>query len=369
LCGERTIVVQPYFSQKYKRINYNFFHQYQFDLVFDYSTPDKELIAVITSDYKDDFDKTKWLVYTKNNKYTFTGSELVSQENHNLNFLPFVVVYEHKPDIDCDYIDPIYAYVEGNLQINLALSDMLNLLQKQAHGILTLTVPDDVAPPGEPASTPGTEQRGPGDGRAVLRTGFDDVVVLQQNQMGHAADLKYVEQNPNFDPGINVIKTYLSLYASNAGLPSDSLELSIQTSTSTATEVYLKENRTKQALQQQTAVLTEAEKELFDINIRLLDIAGIPTKLPKGTTSKDFHIEFVRQSAIQNMTVADVNLAYQSGVLDKAEFFRFMFPSYTRQEALEQLAMMEEDKKQLAAETTNPEAQDEINEVSPIEEK
>lgn len=335
-------------------------------MVFDYSTVDKELTAVITSDYQDDFEKIKWSVYTKNNKYSFLGDKLITQENHNLNFLPFVVVYEHKPDIDCDYIDPNYGYVEGNLQINLALSDMLNLLQKQSHGILTLVVPDDIAPPGEPTSD---QKNASPDQRGQLKTGYDDIVVLQQNSLGHAADLKYVDQNPNFNEGINVIKTFLSLYASNAGLPSDSLELSIQTGTSTATEVYLKENRTKQALQQQTAVLTDAEKELFDVNMRLLDIAGQRGSIPEGLISKDFHVEFIRQSTIQNMTVQDVKTAYDSGVLDKAEYFRFLFPSFNREEALEQLAMMEADKTKLAAEVTNPEAQDLIKEVNEQEEK
>lgn len=152
------------------------------------------------------------------------------------------------------------------------------------------------------------------------------------------------------------------------GLPSDSLELSVSTGPATATEVFLKESRTKQTLQQQTAIFSEAEKELFDINIKLIEMAQSPA-LPAGLSSRDFHIEYVRQNAIQNMTIQDALNALTAGVLDKAEVLRCISPSLSREEALEQLLLYVTDAQKLSAEIQDPTAQDEIKQVDPIEEE
>lgn len=157
LISDRTVLLWAYYSQKEDRIKCQVFRQYQFDLVYTYDeNQEKELFAVIFSEFGKAPEKTKTWVYTVDYKYEFLGDILQGDapQKQELGFMPFVIVNELELDNDEDYLDPGYDLVRGNQALNFAYSDLLHLLHRQSHGILTLTHPTDASSVGMGMANP-----------------------------------------------------------------------------------------------------------------------------------------------------------------------------------------------------------------------
>lgn len=337
--GNGTVLIQPYFSEKSQRLDYNLYYQYQFDLVFRYNGQDKELFAVIVSDYIDDFAKTKSTIYTAQNTYQFLGSVLQDSDNHNAGLLPFVAVHVKAPSTDQDYIDPAYDLVLGNLQLNLMMSDCLHLVSSQAHGILVYKKPGDFTNVGDVEGATST-------GQTVSKLGPDSLLEIPINEQGHQPSLEYVSQNQNFDQVINAIQFFLKSFSQGRGLPPDTLSVNVQMGV-TATEVAVKESRTRAATQTQTQIFAEAEEELFTVGLAL--VADIPSvKLPADLSTKNFRLEFIQSVNLgNNITMQDALLALDKNVIDRIEVLRKINPSLSREEAFIALVTQSEDAKKL----------------------
>jgi hypothetical protein len=332
ISGERTLLVRADWSPLKQKVAYTLLHQYQFDLVYDPNSKDRQVLAVIVSDYKPrNFDKTRFFVYTNEKYYEFLGSKLVN-ENEGVEFLPFCIIHSEPLPIDEDYLNPDMELVNANLQINVAISSLAHLLFRQSHGILHLKLPEDHAMP--PADS--SDQLGSTSGNAIsakpkpfIKLSPDYLLTTYMNAQGHSPDLSYVSQNPEFQGIIATIRFLLEGIATNRGLPPDTF--GIGAGSGTATEFWVKEKRLKGLQKQLEATFETAEKELFQVDIKISDSEKV--KLDAGINAAILDVQYIKdEPLIANLTTADLLSLQENGLIDRVEALRVLYPHLTREE-------------------------------------
>lgn len=153
------------------------------------------------------------------------------------------------------------------------------------------------------------------------------------DDQGRKPDLKFVEQNTNFEQLINVIKFYLQSFATARGLPMDTFQFEHnRTGDVTATEIYVNEKHLKEMQQHQKWIFQKAEKEIFSISLKLLK--NVKEILPKELDEKCFTVEFIDTlSMVKTLAPQEAILAYNANLIDRVEFTRNIYPTLNRNEA------------------------------------
>jgi len=348
LVGQRTVLLQAYWSQKHSKVKYACFPQYQFDIIFDEDSEERELSAVIISDYKpNDFDNTNYKIYTKDTFFRFTGHNLKEEIQHNNNFLPFVLAYAQEPGLDVEYLSPLNDLVNANLELNLALSGLLHLLHRQAHGVMVLTTYDAFSGMGHiDGNASSTSGNNVSQLDRHIQTGVDKVVHLKGSPADtKAPSLSYVQQNPNFIEAIEVIKHMLSSISLSLGLPADTLQLEVTGGGMSATEFYIKDRRTRNLIQHYSTIFTNVETELFE---KGLLIAEKEMQLPSKVSSKNFSIEFHHEEPLSKKLTSQESLSlFEKGIIDEVEVIRHIYSHLNRPEAEAFLKQMQDSQNKL----------------------
>jgi hypothetical protein len=328
---DRTSLVKARWSSEKGRIIYNTYHQYEFDIVY---TPNLEeekiLTAVILSDYGKPYKDTIYMVYTSNNTYRFKGETLLEQIDHNLDILPFVAVHAEDPGFE-DYLEPNTQLSDGNLEINLAFSNLLELSHKQAHGILVLKTPPE-------EMFPGTEEAGAieSDRRLDLHD-TSQMLNLPIGAGGEQPSLEYVIPQANFDGAITTIKTCLAALAQSYGAEGN-IRIDATATAAPATNFWLQEKERNKVVRHYRTILEEAEKELFAETTKL---AALYTGSIPSLDSGSLNIDYIDEKNVSNGNSIDEALKlYDKKVIDKIEVLREKYSTMSRAEAEEYLAEM-----------------------------
>lgn len=325
---ERSTLLFARWNSTHSRVDYRSYHQFEFDVVTDPSNPDGELMAVILSDFKPLKD-ANIVIYTPNRVYQFKGKELRSLNEHNLGVLPFVLLHAEDPGFE-DYLDPDLQLANSNLEINVAISNLLNIHQNQAHAVPVLTVPAELPPAGIDDANPdyGIAYSQESDRRLDIDDP-DKALVLQHGDGGETPDFKYVTPQVNFDGAVSTIKYVVNSLAQTYGV--DNGIFNIEVSGNPATVFHVNEKRREAIVGDLQSVFMDAEKSLFKAAYRLASQAdsSIPDLDPET-----FFVEFVSDASIVNqLNSGDINALWKDGAIDQVELVRHHYGDKSRAEA------------------------------------
>ena len=335
---ERTALVFARWSEKKSRMVYKSYHQFQFDLIYDPDSDDKELLAVILSDYRS-LEDSNIFIYTKDKTFTFRGEHLVKQVDHNLGVLPFVVLYAEDPGFE-DYLDPMIELSQANLELNIAQSNLLNVLQSQAHGTMVLTSLAeqdfsgiDDGDPNNPSSS-GLE----GDRRIDLHDP-DKLVELTMSPDGDKPELSTLQHEADFTGALDTIRFLANSLANSMGLDHGVFE--VQVSTNPATVFHINEKRRQAIIGDYQSIFVDAERELFEKSLAITRRANVVLPV---LAVEDYVIEFSPERAmVDKMGSTDVVNLRDAGVIDTIETVKHHYGSLNRDEAMKFIIQMAED--------------------------
>lgn len=339
---ERTTLLFCRWSAKHSRINYRAYHQFEFDKVVDPGSAEGELLGVILSDYKS-LEESNIVIYTHTNTYWFKGVQLQKQVTHNLGVLPFVVLHAEDPGFE-DYLMPDISLANANLEINLALSNLLNIHQKQAHAVPVITLPPEMPRPHVDDANPnaGDPTQVENDQRLDIH-GPGKALVLSIGDGNETPDFKFVSPNVNFSGAIETIRFVINSLSQTYGV--DSGIFNIDVSGNPATIFHVNEKRREAIVGDLKEVFIDGEKELFERSYALAKMSDpvIPT-----ADVEDFVVEFISDaSIIDQLKSTDVVNLRKEGVIDDIEVVRHHYGDKSRTEAEAFLNDMMEAQKRL----------------------
>lgn len=338
---ERTTLLYGRWNQKKERITYRSYHQFQFDLVYKPNS-DRELMAVILSDYKPLKDARIW-VYTENNTYLFFGDEVKSQLNHNNNVLPFTVLYAEDPGFN-DYLDPDINLANSNLEINIAISNLLNMQHHQTHAVPVFVLPPEVPMAGVDDANPdlGVARQIEGDRRIDIND-LNKALVLTRGEDGSDTDFKYVSPSADFQGSIESIRFAINSLAQTYGVDNGIFDIDV--SGNPATVFHVNEKRRQAIVGDLQSAFTDAEKDLFSSVYRLSQLSS--TEIPSLDVDR-FLVEFISDASIvEQLSSGDVVNLYNAGLIDEVEVIRHHYGEYSRTEAVAFIEMMINQRKKL----------------------
>ena len=343
LVVERTTLLFSRWSAKKQRIDYRTYHQFEFDIVVNQDSADQDLQGVLLSDFGKELSDTTIVIYTHNNTYWFKGDKLQRVINHDLDILPFVILHAEDPGFD-DYLDPDSQLADSNLEINLAISNLLNILQNQAHAVPVLTLPAEMPMAGIDDSNPnsGHPTQVESDRRIDIHDP-DKALVLPMGDAGEVPDFKYVQPGSDFNGSIASIKYIQNSLAQTYGV--DNGIFNIEVSGSPATVFHVNEKRREAIVGDLQEVFSDAEKELFDISYRLASMSD--PSIP-AIDVKTFTIDFVSDASIvEQMQSGDVAKLHEQGLIDHVEVIRSHYGDQSRTEAEAFITEMVETEKRI----------------------
>jgi hypothetical protein len=325
---EKTTLLYARWNSKYQRVDYRSYHQYEFDIVVDPDSAENELLAVILSDFKP-LEDANVIVYTPNNTYWFKGRDLKRHTPHNLGILPFVVLHAEDPGFE-DYLEPDTHLINSNLEINVAISNLLNIHQNQAHAIPVVIMPAEIPVAGIDDSNPNTGIIS--DTETDRRLDINDVnkaLVMHHGDGGEAPDFKYVSPQVNFAGAIDTIRYVVNSLAQTYGV--DNGIFNIDVSGNPATVFHVNEKRREAIVGDLQSVFIDAEKELFDKAYMLARMSD--TAVPELNT-QDFIVEFISDANIVNqLSSSDVAKLHELDLIDQIEVIRHHYGDKSRAEA------------------------------------
>jgi hypothetical protein len=232
----------------------------------------------------------------------------------------------------------------ANLELNLAHSNLLNILQNQAHGILVLKTPsqeqfagiDDGDPNRSHAEHIETDRR-------IDVHDPNKMVTLTYGINGEEPKLESLEQAADFAGAVESIRFLANSLANTMGLDHGVFE--VQVSTNPATVFHINEKRRQAIVQEYQSIFIDAERELFTKSYK---VAKLSDPSIADIDTKTYSVEFSPEKAIvSNMTSKDVLDLKAAGIIDTIEAIRQHYGSLSRTEAFEFLEEMVEDEQQV----------------------
>ena len=360
---ERTTLMFARWSNKKQHMVYLSYNQYQFDLVFDPESDDKDLLAVILSDYRRLEEGCRITVYTKNKTFSFVGEELQYEKVHNIGVLPFVVMYAEDPSFE-DYLEPLIELVNANLELNIAQSNMLNILQSQAHGLLVLKMPNEQNFQGIDDANP--DDSHPTDIEGDRRIDTHDpnkVVELHYGLDGEEPKLESIPHHADFTGALDTVRFLANSLANSMGLDHGVFE--VQVSTNPATVFHINEKRRQAIIGDYQSIFVDAERELFE---KALFLARKSVMVLPDVQKRDFVVEFSPERAmVDKMDSADVTNLRQLGLIDSIEAVKHHYGSLSRDDAKAFIKKMVEDELEIRDDLEKLKPKQELTEEKPKE--
>jgi len=366
---ERTTVVMSRWSDTKQHVVYSNYKQYEFSLVYD-AIDEKQLLAVILSDYHA-FDKAKIIVYTHNNTYHFLGGKLTNQINHNLNILPFVVINIEDPGFE-DYLEPDTELVNANLEMNVMISNLLNVVQTQAHGILVIKLGAENPELGSSDANPnisGGNELIEKDRRLDTHDVNKSVIKMYYDAEGREPKAEALQFEADIEGIIKAIECVADYIGNGYNVE---IDLSVNTAGGEATATYVRitEDKRKAILKEREYIFRDAEKELFNIASQQLKLAEPNTP---ETNPEDFTVEYIDQtSALEHAKIDDL-LKLRNQPISDVEIAKALYPSIDDAEAMEKVKRWIEQQNELnGLKQENTNENQELNQegiITPINER
>lgn len=322
---ERMALIQTVLEDE--ELKYKCYYQYQYDLVYS----DGVLIAVILSDYKQDWTKTNYYVYTVNYTYHVYGNKIISQIPNEIGILPFTVIYSEDPGFNT-YLEPHGEWSDQQIELNAIYSSNLLCYTMQSHAILwERRIPDSVVGEADEGviQTPGIQLPLPGASEALI---------LFEDEEGRKEEVGYLTPGVNFADLNSVLTEYSLSFLEDLGIPRDIVTISITGATlKPATTGYLAERKLNDLNMPYRQLFAEAEKEVFAKAVELLKASGISGY--NQVNPNDYAVSFSSQPRrLDTLEIPELVQLYQldKRILDEADLLRII-KGITRQEALKEI--------------------------------
>jgi hypothetical protein len=296
---DRQCLTYVRWDDKKQRVVYTNYHQWQYDLVFQEDSDD--LRAVIISDYGKEHKDTNYMIITQDTNYKFQGDILLNKIVHNLGFLPCRLLYAKDPGFE-RYLTPDVNLAQNNLELNLAYSNLLNILMCKAHGLTVITIPADSPIPREDDSNPNIPT-GNTNIEQDSRLGLHDpnqILILRNGADGQASTIQNIGAQVQFDKAIETINFILSSMAESYGVKLGETKIYSGSQPQTATQIFITDKTKQKIMKVKEYLFREFEKEIFYVGQTLANKA-IKMKI---SSIDDLKIEYLPQSKL----LTDINV-------------------------------------------------------------
>lgn len=351
---EKSVLVGVEWNKKRKIIKYKSYSQYEFDVVID-NINTRNLMAVILSDYKDTSFETykpdlennrRTVVYTPTDTWEFLGTKLIRNSNHNLNFLPYVLVHAKDPGFE-DYLDPDLELAKQNLEVNVMLSHLLNICATQAHGILHITLPAEqtiIGTDDSNSNIPDSNTLVELDNRLDIHDTGKAVIVDRFG--GPDANQRPEIETIQYDADIEGVRTTIMSMISNIGRSYDveigQMDVSVTAQPQTATSIWVTENKRQNIIKEKKNLFIESEREIFTIAYRMFRLM-FALDLPEELDSNLLNITYTSETTLlESAAIGDLISLKNNQLLSSRDIIERLFPLLGDQEITDKLSEIKE---------------------------
>lgn len=259
--------------------------------------------------------------------------------------IPVIDISDEEEKSSSVFVSSESALVDFTIQMNVALSDLFNIMRNQGYAIPLLKGPDSLI-----------------KALKQVQVGVNKVLMLPTDIPTHdgkigEVDFSFIAANPNLQGSIDTISTLLSAFLSSCGVDTSTVNFKGETKTfASGWERFLAIIETFEASQDDLGIFRRLETELFDIVTKIHDAWAntTPKKLlsyfegPKCGEDCSVSVSFAGPEMIETRSEKLERLKKEQdyGMISKLEALQ-QYHGESRDEALNRAAQMQKDKAEL----------------------
>jgi len=294
--------------------------QFLFDVMLD---EDGRLAAVVLSSYLDEdhIKEQKYFVWTKENFWKLDDqlNVMPNEENpDNVNpdgLIPFVLVRQVVPD-DGIYCDADLNLSNTNLNVNLLLSDALHLSEFQVHGQL---VGQNV------------------DFSTSVEWGPESLVTFEAKDPDHAAELKFLKPDADFDGLFETVNRILAGFARSRGLPENTFSTT-KSAVESGVAIKIRNAPLIEIRESLEEFYREVESGLLEVMVPMWNLRVDAGEIDADKLPDDLEVKIVYNrpdDAFESMSdkVTNMLALKAQGLIKPTEIIMAMKPSFNEKDA------------------------------------